>query len=117
MLQQQRERDRKRAKSLRENSPEYYTKHKIRVDARKREMSNRMFPGDADAVAAIYLMRDRMNDANPDVRYVVDHIVPLYGENVSGLHVSWNMRVATFDENAAKSNRWDESFLRDAPIG
>lgn len=33
---------------------------------------------------------------------VVDHIIPLKGSNVSGLHVLSNLRYVTFEENAKK---------------
>jgi len=37
----------------------------------------------------------------------VDHVIPLQGRNVSGLHVVENLRVIPGSENCAKCNRFD----------
>lgn len=44
------------------------------------------------------------------IRHEVDHIIPLKGEGVCGLHCEFNLQILTRSENARKKNRIPESI-------
>jgi hypothetical protein len=52
-----------------------------------------------------YYQVAKMRTRETGETWSVDHIVPLQGEGVSGLHVSWNLQVITKSENVAKGNK------------
>ena len=56
------------------------------------------------AMRQLYLEAQRLTKLTGE-RYVVDHIVPLINDSVCGLHVPWNLRVMTQEENLKKSNK------------
>jgi hypothetical protein len=88
-----------------EANPELY---KALVSVRKRRHRSAtpkwITPEHKLAMRQLYLQAMELTKLTGE-RYVVDHIVPLISDEVCGLHVPWNLRVITQDENLCKSNK------------
>lgn len=59
---------------------------------------------DLRAIAAVYRTARERTHASGE-RHEVDHVIPLDGTLVCGLHVAWNLRVVSRTENARKAAR------------
>ena len=88
-----------------EKNPELY---KALTSVRKRRHRNATPPWVTKEqklqIRQMYLQAQKLTKMTGE-RYVVDHIIPLLNDSVCGLHVPWNLRVMTQEENLKKSNK------------
>jgi hypothetical protein len=60
---------------------------------------------DLNAIERMYSAA-RTKTLETGIAHTVDHVIPLQGATVCGLHIHQNMRVVTGSENSQKYNKW-----------
>jgi len=78
---------------------------KISAAKRRAAKLNRSFEGFEDEIKSIYAEATNLREQGYDVH--VDHIIPLQGKLVSGLHVPWNLQIIDASTNLTKSNKFE----------
>lgn len=65
----------------------------------------------SDAIAEIYVRCAEITSAT-GVPHEVDHVIPLQGQDVSGLHVETNLQIIPRSANRSKRNKWGRAWER-----
>jgi hypothetical protein len=83
--------------------------HYIAKGAKRRATKVSATPGWADlkAIRQIYQLAEKLS-LSTGVKHNVDHVIPLRGKKVSGLHVENNLQVIPERENKSKANKFIE---------
>lgn len=93
-----------------QNSKEWYAANKHRkletTTAReKRCVLATPTWADRELIKELYALAQKLTEQT-GIPHEVDHVIPLQGKNVSGLHVETNLQVITAKDNRRKSNKF-----------
>ncbi len=97
-------------KHYEENKSVYYARASKRRAMKSKAVPKWLTEDEHQEIKDLYEIA-RMFKLYTGQEYHVDHIVPLQGKNVCGLHVPWNLQVIPAKENLSKSNKLQENIL------
>lgn len=93
----------KRLEHYKRVTEKYRISHReIYAESARRRRTREVKWASHSAILAVYAKAKELTAAT-GIRHEVDHVIPLQGKNVSGLHVETNLRVLTREQNRRKS--------------
>jgi hypothetical protein len=99
------EKERLRNKIYRESNPDKGVARQAKRRAVKRNAVPKWLTGQQKLqIQSIFTEAIRLSSTT-GIKHEVDHIVPLQGKTVCGLHVPWNLQVIPMIENRSKGNK------------
>lgn len=104
--------------TIKVKAKEYYLEHYDeilkRVSQRPKKLERATPPwADLEKTKEVYVEAAKLRAAGNDVQ--VDHIYPLEGKFICGLHIHTNLRIITSIENRTKHNKFTPGILRHQP--
>lgn len=84
----------------------YYNAKLRKYQATKKSRTPSWLTEEEKARMVCYYQLAAMYTRESGEQWHVDHIAPLQGENVSGFHVPWNLRVIRAFDNLSKGNKF-----------
>jgi ribosomal protein L3 len=89
--------------SKKKNSARVLAENSKRRAAKIKQMPKWLTAEQQEEIKQIYRDAKTLESVFPWKQHV-DHIIPLKGDGVSGLHVPWNLQILSKRQNLAKSN-------------
>ena len=110
----QREHYQKNKESIKQYQAEYLQMHLAEHNAtgmKRYALKKNALPvyADLDAIKKIY-RKSHLLSLITGIKYHVDHIIPLKGRNVCGLHIETNLQILSASENCSKHNKFVPFF-------
>jgi len=107
-LEYRKEYDRMQSKRhYQENKEKYYEKTATRRASKLERTPSWLTEDHKEDIRDLYKLARKLEKLC-GAKYHVDHIVPLQGKDVSGLHVPWNLQLLEASMNLSKGNKYGD---------
>ena len=93
-------------RKYRQNNPKVKFRETMKYFKRLKRTPPWLTPTQKEEIKNFYLLRDDARILTGE-NYHVDHIIPLQGKLICGLHVPWNLQVLPASINLSKNNSYE----------